>query len=650
MIPELGQFALILAMCLALIQATFPLIGLWRNESSWMLLAKPAAIGQSLFIAVAFIVLAYAFLSNDFSVVFVAKNSNTHLPWIYRLAAVWGGHEGSLLLWVTILSFWTATVALVNEKDLAEIKTNALVILGLLNVGFLIFILSTSSPFARYLPTSPLEGADLNPLLQDPGLAIHPPMLYMGYVGFAVVFAFAIAALISGRVDASWARLVKPWVLAAWCFLTAGITLGSWWAYRVLGWGGWWFWDPVENAALLPWLTGTALIHALTMVEKRDELKTWTILLSICAFSLSLLGTFLVRSGILISVHAFAQDPARGRFLLEFLGLVIGGALILYAWRAPKLSQRGTFALLSRETFLLMNNVLLVIIMCTVLLGTLYPLILDTLGGEKISVGPPYFNTVVIPLMVPLLVAMGVGPLCSWQKIRASQLFKYLGLPLILVMAITFLMLLIKSWQVPVAVVLGIGLASWIIFATVQAVLIHKNLAKQWGMVFAHLGMAVCVIGITLTTHYKIERDVEMQVGDVVQVGNYEFKFMGVHNAIGPNYTGVNAVFEVAKNQRLINSLVPEKRIYNANQTPMTIAAIDAGLFRDLYVALGDSLPNNSWGVRIYYKPFIRWIWWGGFLMFFGGLIVLVKNVFHSGRHSRQHSNDKKSKLSSGNP
>jgi len=631
MIPEFGQFALILALCLALVQAIFPLLGIYSKQVTWAQLAKPAVLGQFTFVLIAYACLTYAFYSNDFSVVYVAENSNTHLPWIYRIAAVWGAHEGSLLLWVTMLGFWSAAVACLSKELSIELRAAILGILGWLSVGFLLFLLTTSNPFQRYLPTSPLEGIDLNPLLQDPGLATHPPMLYMGYVGFAVIFAFAMAALLTGRLDAAWARWARPWAIAAWCFLTLGITLGSWWAYRVLGWGGWWFWDPVENASLLPWLTGTALIHTLIVTEKRGQLKSWTVLLAICAFSLSLLGTFLVRSGVLVSVHAFAEDPTRGKFLLEFLALVIAGALLLYAIRAPKLSSKGYFALLSRETFLLLNNIFLIIAMSTVLLGTLYPLILDALGLGKISVGPPYFNTVFIPLMIPLLFAMGVGPLCFWHKMAGKQLWQRLLLPLSLVVILGLFLLLINSWQIPLMVVVGITLASWVIFATGQAVWLQARQRggiqflsqRQWGMVLAHLGMAICTIGITITTHYKIERDVQMQIGDTTIIGAYSVKFLGLNDLRGPNYTGVSGVFRMAQAGHAGTFLTPEKRIYTSEQTATTVAAIDGGVFRDLYLALGEPLPNNAWSVRIYYKPFVRWIWFGGLFMLAGGLLAI---------------------------
>lgn len=645
MIPELGQFALIIALALALIQSLCPPIGLWYKQQIYMDIARPVALGQFVFLLFGYCCLTYAFISNDFSVSYVAQNSNTHLPLFFRVAAVWGAHEGSLLLWVTILGCWTALVAWFSKNYSVEIRVWVLSILGLLSSGFLLFLITTSNPFARYLPDSPLEGVDLNPLLQDVGLAIHPPMLYMGYVGFAVAFAFGMAALLTqhsslGRDD-RWVKWMRPWVIAAWCFLTFGITLGSWWAYRVLGWGGWWFWDPVENASLLPWLTGTALIHSLAVTEKKGLLKGWSILLAIVAFSLSLLGTFLVRSGILISVHAFASDPARGKFLLEFLAIVIGTALLLYAIRAPKFSSKSTFAFLSRETFLLANNAFLLIIMATTLLGTLYPLIIDALGLGKISVGPPYFNAVFLPLAVPLLLAMGMGPLCYWEKISSSALLRRLYFPLGFSLAVGIFLLIIFAWKVPIVVIIAIVLASWVIVATVLALVqkakeqgIKSLTHKQWGMALAHLGVAVCAIGITFASYYKIERDVKISIGETVQVGNYLFTFKNLTDIQGPNYTGVTALFSVKKNDELITFLQADKRIYTAPQIAMAVPAIAGGLFHDLYIALGEPLDSdNSWSVRIFYKPLVRWIWLGGLMMLVGGMLSIgskKKVIFNS--------------------
>lgn len=630
MIPEWGYFCLVLALTLALAQTLFPLFGIWRARdntiNSWMLLAKPAAYGQLLFLLLSFACLVYAFVSNDFSVNYVAQNSNTQLPLFYKVGAVWGAHEGSLLLWVTILGLWTALIARFNSRMPPEMLALVLVVLGFISIGFLLFLLMTSNPFARLLPDFPLQGADLNPLLQDPGLVIHPPMLYMGYVGFAVAFAFAVAALIYGKMDAAWARWMRPWTLAAWCFLTLGITLGSGWAYRVLGWGGWWFWDPVENASFLPWLTGTALIHSLIVAEKRGAFRSWTILLAICAFSLSLIGTFLVRSGVLVSVHAFANDPARGKFLLLFLAVVIGCALFLYAVRANSIRTHIYFSLLSRESFLLANNVVLIIAMTTILLGTVYPMILDALGLGQISIGAPYFNRVFVPLMVPLLLLMGVGPFCYWRQMNGKILLKQLWLPFFLSIVVSGFLLLIFTGTLSGIVLLGVILAIWIIVMTIKVLIKNPSkiiLRKQIGMAFAHVGVAVCVMGITLVSHYKLERHVIMKPGDTVALAGYTFLFADIYDLQGPNYKGVGTDFVVSKNNKEITVLHAQKRIYNAQKIVDTRAGIAAGIFRDLYVSLGDPLNDNTWAVRIYYEPFVRWIWCGGLLMLLGGILAI---------------------------
>jgi cytochrome c-type biogenesis protein CcmF len=624
MIPELGQLSLILAFCLALILAIVPLLGAQLDQVGLMRLARPLAVGQGLFVTLSYLALTYAFISNDFSVQYVAANSNSTLPVIYRICAVWGAHEGSLLLWILILNIWMLTISCYSKHLPLEIVARVLAVLGMISVGFLSFILATSNPFIRLLPDFPSNGQDLNPLLQDPGLIIHPPMLYMGYVGFSVAFAFAIAALLTGRFDATWARWTRPWTLTAWCFLTFGITLGSWWAYRELGWGGWWFWDPVENASFLPWLVGTALIHSLIVADRRDLFKGWTIFLAICAFSLSLLGTFLVRSGVLVSVHAFASDPSRGIFILMFLLLVIGGSLALYAWRAPSLhGSVGRFALLSRETLLLSNNIILAIAMATVLLGTLYPLIIDALGLGKLSVGPPYFNTVFVPLFIPLLIIIGVGPLCRWHKTDGKTLLKQL-LPLLFLSLILGLVLpFLITKQLSAQVAIGLVLASWIIMTTLRYLLNQGRLRlKHYGMVFAHIGLAISITGITLTSAYSIERDVQMAPGDNLTIGTYDFKFLDTQAKQGPNYRSTVARFSISKDANIITILQPEKRIYMVQQAVMTDAAIDAGLFRDIYIALGNPIDENSWGVRIYYKPFIRWIWLGGLWMLIGGILA----------------------------
>lgn len=645
MFPEFGHFALILALCLALIQASLPLLGAIKNKPSLIALAKPAAFGQLFFLSLSIGCLMYAFASNDFSVRYVAENSNSHLPLLYRLAAVWGAHEGSLLLWVVILGAWTGAVAFFS-RNLPEAATaQILAVLGMISVGFLLFLLTTSNPFARLLITIPVDGNDLNPLLQDPGLAIHPPILYMGYVGFAVVFAFAITALMNGRLDSNWTRWARPWTLAAWCFLTLGITLGSWWAYRVLGWGGWWFWDPVENASFLPWLVGTALIHSLAVTEKRGAFKGWTLLLAICAFALSLMGTFLVRSGILTSVHAFANDPTRGIFMLKFLFLVIGSSLLLYAWRAPKIySNNQPFAVISKETLLLSNNAILLVCMATILLGTLYPLLLDALDLGKISVGSPYFNSIFVPLFGLLVIFMGIGPQCQWQQTDSRKLSQQLRYALLSSIGLAVMLPFIFASEFKLSAAIGLALASWIIltlvFGTYRRLKLYPTLRQgmwqlsmhYYGMIFAHLGIAVCVIGIALTTAYHVERDLQMGMGESVTVGPYAFRFEGVQNLRGPNYTGTSGQFSVSQQGKEVNKLQAQKRLYNVQQTMMTEAAIDVGLWRDLYIALGEPLADGAWAVRIYYKPFVRWIWLGGLLMMFGGILAALDRRYrHKG-------------------
>ncbi len=632
MIIEFGHYALILALGLAIIQAVVPLMGAARHISSYLILSRYTAIGQFIFVAISFFSLAYAFLANDFSVAYVAENSNTHLPWIYRLCAVWGAHEGSLLLWVFILSLWMAAVSTFSRQLPIEILARVLAILSLIAIGFYLFLLTTSDPFIRLLPTIPVNGNDLNPLLQDPGLVSHPPMLYMGYVGFSVAFAFAIAALLSGRLDAAWARWTRPWTTVAWCFLTLGIILGSWWSYRELGWGGWWYWDPVENASFMPWLVGTALIHSLAVTEKRNVFKAWTVLLAVCAFSLSLLGTFLVRSGVLISVHAFAVDPRRGAFILQFLTIVIGGSLLLYAWRGRRIVNTGLFGFWSRETLLLANNVVLFIAMLTVLLGTLYPLVIQALNLGKLSVGAPYFNFVFIPIMTPLLLLMGVGPYFRWDNQNPTLLLKRFGIIFIAAVVAALLLPLLVRASFHGSVWFGLSLALWVAFNTVMHIRWRNLTRSQWAMIAAHLGVAITVVGIVLTTTYSVERDLTMKLGDRVTVGDYQFQFESVENLKGPNYTGARADFLVEKDSRAVSQLHPELRLYTVQQTTLSKTAINATAFRDLYVALGQPLSDGSWGVRIYYKPFVRWIWAGGFLMVLGGIIALMDRRYRKKR------------------
>ena len=625
MIPEFGHYALILALCVAIIQGILPLVGAHQGRREWILLARPAAQTAFLLLGIAFLILAWSFYSNDFSVLYVAEHSNSQMPVIYRLGAVWGGHEGSLLLWVFLLSTWTFLVAQLS-KSLDEFMVARVIgVLGLVTTGLLLFVIATSNPFERLLPAAQ-DGRSLNPLLQDPGLVFHPPMLYMGYVGFSVAFAFAIASLLSGRLDAAWARWSRPWTTAAWVFLTLGIALGSWWAYYELGWGGWWFWDPVENASFIPWLVGTALLHSLAVTEKRGGFKSWTVLLAITAFSLSLLGTFLVRSGVLTSVHAFATDPTRGVFILIFLVLVVGSSLALYAWRAPKSTLGGKFSLTSRETFILLGNVFLVVSAASVLLGTLYPLLIDALHLGKISVGPPYFNSVFVPIMIPLLVLMGIGPWTSWKNSNLFDVIKRLW--------IAALVAVIAAALIPFAMgeftwlsSLGFLLAFWVITSGVLQIIRQAKVGKPTrsfiGMQVAHLGIAVFVIGVTMVGAYQEEKDVRMLAGESVSVGGYQIQLQGVAAVPGPNYRAMQGTFFLTRNGKLEATMYPEKRSYFSSTMPMTEAAIDAGLTRDIYVSLGEELEDKAWAVRVYYKPFVDWIWGGCLLMALGGVLAM---------------------------
>jgi cytochrome c-type biogenesis protein CcmF len=627
MIPELGNFATMLALCVALVQGVLPLAGAARGVPQWMALARPAAAAQLVLLLFAFGCLAHAFIVNDFSVAYVASNSNTLLPLHYRVTATWGGHEGSLLLWILMLSGWSFAVARFSRALPAATTARVLGILGLISAGFLAFLLFTSNPFDRLLP-APAEGRDLNPLLQDFGMIIHPPLLYMGYVGFSVAFAFSVAALLAGRLDAAWARWSRPWTTLAWMFLTLGIFMGSFWAYYELGWGGWWFWDPVENASFMPWLTGTALIHSLAVTEKRNAFKNWTVLLAILSFSLSLLGTFLVRSGVLTSVHAFATDPRRGIFILVLLALVIGGSLLLYAVRAPRIGHAGTFALLSRESALLFNNVLLVVAAATVLLGTLYPLLLDALGLGKISVGPPYFEAVFVPLMIPLLLLLPAAPLIRWKEADARQLLRQLVRPALMTLVLAVAVLLVLAASPMLAA--GVGLAAWILVSTL--VQLRERLGggrgfashplAYWGMVIAHAGVGVFVAGVSLSTGLDRAQHVQMRPGETEILGDYAFTLRGTHPVQGPNYQAIQATIDVSNGSRT-TVLGPQKRLYTAQQMPMTEAAIDRGIARDLYVSLGDQASDGSWTVRLQVKPFLSWIWAGCLIMAFGGLLAV---------------------------
>ena len=632
MIPEIGHFALILCLALSIVQGVLPLVGAAKGNRALMAVARPAAAANAFFGTVAIGCLAYSFYLSDFTVLNVANNSNSLLPWYYKVAATWGSHEGSILFWTVTLGWWGAAVAFCARRLPAEMVARVTGVLGLVGMGFLLFMLLTSNPFLRLFP-APAEGADLNPLLQDPGMVFHPPLLYLGYVGFAVPFAFAIAALISGRLDAAWARWMRPWTTAAWVLLTLGIALGSYWAYYELGWGGWWFWDPVETSSFMPWLTGTALIHSLAVTEKRGCFRIWTVLLAILTFSLSLLGTFLVRSGVLTSVHAFATDPERGLFILAFLIIVIGLSFLLFAWRAPTVGLGGNFSLISRESMLLVNNVLLVVAMGAVLLGTLYPLFLDALNAGKISVGPPYFDAVFGPLMLPCVFLMGVGPLARWKdadpKALARELAWCLVAAIVAGAAIPLLMGEFGHW-----VFLGCTSAMFVFFAVIQTFRhqirnqpgnVFARLMRQprafWGMQLAHIGVAVFIIGVALVKGYQSERDVRMYEGETVTVAGYTFTFNGVETVRGPNYTADRGDFTLSVNGRELQHLYPEKRkYYSSNSMPMTESAIRHSITGDVYVSLGTPTNDGGWVVRAYYKPYVTWIWWGCIIMAAAGL------------------------------
>ena len=635
MIPELGHLAMILALCFALVQASLPLIGAWRNDALWMSLGRPAAWGQFGFLLFAFGCLTQAFMSDDFSVAYVAHNSNSALPWYYKFSAVWGAHEGSLLLWSLILGGWTFAVSIGSRQLPQVMLARVLAVMGMISVGFLLFLILTSNPFARVLPQIPTNGRDLNPLLQDIGLIVHPPMLYMGYVGFSVAFAFAIAALLGGKLDAAWARWSRPWTMVAWSFLGIGITLGSWWAYYELGWGGWWFWDPVENASFLPWLAGAALIHSQAVTEKRGSFASWTLLLAIAAFALSLLGTFLVRSGVLTSVHSFAADPTRGTFILIFLALVIGGALLLYALRAGALGNddpRRGFMATSRETLLLANNLLLAAACAMVLLGTLYPLLADALGLGKVSVGPPYFGTLFLLLMAPLVALLPFGPLVNWQRDQASRalamLAPWAALALLLG-AIAYFM----APQGALKTAAGVTAAAWVAFGTARFVWSRlrgngRFTAEMVGMLLAHGGVAVFLAGALLVEALNVQREVALSPGQSLQVSGYEVRFEGVDHQQGPNYTADRGHMRILRNDREVALLHPEKRAYASGGQMMTEAGIHARLTGDVYVALGEPLGNNAWAVRVHIKPFVRWIWLGALLMALGGFVTAADRRF----------------------
>ncbi len=637
MLPEIGQIALILAMLIAAVQAALPLVGAQRGIDAWMAVARPAAYAQLSLVLIAFAVLTYGFVTQDFSLQYVAENSNSLLPAVYRYTAVWGAHEGSLLLWALILALWTGAVAYFSKSLAAPVIARVLGVLGLVAVGFLAFLIFTSNPFLRLLPAA-AEGRDLNPLLQDPGMIIHPPMLYVGYVGFAVPFAFAIAALLDGRIDARWLRWTRPWTNVAWAFLTTGIALGSWWAYYELGWGGWWFWDPVENASFMPWLAGTALLHSQAVTEKRGSFASWTLLLAIATFSLSLLGTFLVRSGVLTSVHAFAADPSRGLFILIFLGIVIGGSLLLYALRSPAKDEGKPFAAASRETLLLANNLLLVAACGMVLLGTLYPLLADALELGKISVGPPYFSLLFVLLMAPLVLLLPFGPLSRWQREDVSRptkmLVPWLGLALGIGIAAFFL-----APQGPLKTAAGLAAAAWVAAGTLRFLWTRfsgtgaRFTAEMLGMTLAHIGIAIFLVGALLTEGLSQQRELALAPGQSVELGRYAFRFDGATHDEGPNYVADRGTVQVLRDDVPLTTLHPEKRSYASGGQVMTEADIAPGVFRDLYVALGEPLGNDAWAVRVHVKPFVRWIWAGAALMALGGLVAASDRRFFSPRH-----------------
>ena len=635
MIAELGNYALALSLAIAILLAIFPLWGAEKGSVQMMSLARPMTYGLFVVLTFSFGALFYLFAVNDFSVQYVVNNSNTTLPIYYRLSAVWGSHEGSLLLWIWLLSLWSAAVALFSKHLPQEATARVLGIMGIISIGFLLFVLFTSNPFNRTFPEFPVDGKELNPLLQDVGLIFHPPLLYMGYVGFSVAFAFAIASLMTGKLDTAWARWSRPWTMAAWVFLTLGIVLGSWWAYYELGWGGWWFWDPVENASFMPWLAGTALLHSLAVTEKRGSFKAWTVLLAISAFSLCLLGTFLVRSGILVSVHAFASDPTRGLYVLAYLIVVIGGSLTLYAYKGSQIRSRDNAERYSRESLLWLNNILLMTALCVVLLGTLLPLVHKQLGLGSISIGAPFFDQMFLIIMTPFALLLGIGPLVKWRRDQFSAIRTPVIVSLIIMLIAGFALPYLLQDKLTVSAVLGTMMSVIIVLLSFYEMYqrathresflkgVTKLSRSHWGMVLAHLGVAMTVWGIAFSQNYSVERDVRMSVGDTVQIADYDFTFKGISDANGPNYIGGKAQIDITYHGKPEATLFAEKRLYTVSKMPMTEAAIDWGFTRDLYVALGEKLENNAWALRLYYKPFIRWIWLGGLFMALGGLLCM---------------------------
>lgn len=648
MIAELGNYALALSLAVSFFLAILPLWGAEKGHPQLMSLARPMTYGLFFTLTIAFAALFYLFAVNDFSVQYVVNNSNSSLPIYYRLSAVWGSHEGSLLLWIWLLTLWGAAVALFSKHLPQEAVARVLGIMGIISIGFLLFVLFTSNPFTRTFPDFPVDGRELNPMLQDVGLIFHPPLLYMGYVGFSVAFAFAIASLMTGKLDSAWARWSRPWTMAAWVFLTLGIVLGSWWAYYELGWGGWWFWDPVENSSLMPWLAGTALIHSLAVTEKRGSFKAWTVLLAILAFSLCLLGTFLVRSGILVSVHAFASDPTRGLYILAYLVVVIGGSLTLYAYKGNQIRSRDNAERYSRETLLLLNNILLMTALCVVFLGTLLPLVHKQLGLGSISIGAPFFDQMFLIIMTPFALLLGIGPLVKWRRDQFSEIRTPVVVSVVVMAIASFALPYFLHNKLTVSVVLGTMMSVIIVLLSLYEMKqrathresffkgITKLSRSHWGMILAHLGVAMTVWGIAFSQNFSVERDVRMAVGDTVQIADYDFTFTGVSDANGPNYMGGKAQIDISKDGKLEATLFAEKRFYTVSKMPMTEAAIDWGFTRDLYVALGEKIEDNSWALRLYYKPFIRWIWIGGLFMAIGGLLCMFDRRYRFSRLVKQ--------------
>ncbi len=636
MIAELGNYGLALALALSIFLAILPLVGAEKGNAKLMALGRPLTWAMFLALSLSFGSLFYLFAVNDFSVQYVVNNSNSTLPLQYRLSAVWGSHEGSLLLWIWLLALWAVGVATFTRKMPEEAVARVLSVMGLISIGFMVFIIFSSNPFNRTFPDFPADGRELNPMLQDVGLIFHPPLLYMGYVGFSVAFAFAIASLMTGKLDTAWARWSRPWTMAAWVFLTLGIVLGSWWAYYELGWGGWWFWDPVENASLMPWLAGTALIHSLAVTEKRSTFKAWTVLLAILAFSLCLLGTFLVRSGILVSVHAFASDPTRGLYILAYLVFVIGGSLLLYAFQGAKIKSLDNYQRYSRETLLLLNNVMLMAFLSVVFLGTILPLIHKQIGLGSVSIGAPFFNQMFLILMVPFAFILGIGPLVKWRRDQISAIRTPVMISLVMMIAFGFGLPYLVGNRITATSVMGVMMSAIIVILSLyemhtRAIHRHSFLTgmlklsrSHWGMVFAHLGVAMTVFGIAMSHNFSIEKDVRMREGDSVQILDYNFTFKGLKITDGANYQGGTADIEIIRNGKPEAILHAEKRFYNVSKMGMTEAAIDWGFTRDLYAALGEQLDDGSWGLRLYYKPFIRWIWLGGLFMALGGLLCML--------------------------